>query len=388
MKRILIFSTAYAPLVGGAEIAIQEITNRLGSEYHFDLLTARMNPAFPHSEQVGAVTVYRIGIGMPLFDKLLAPWAGAFYALYLGTKHRYDLYWVVMASFMGGAAYIANLVRFWHQIPIVLTLQEGDSQQHIKTRWGGLVGLSWRLALMRTHTLTVLSNYLESQAREFGFRGEIHIVPNGVDVKHFSKAYTEEEKHTLRKKLNLDERCIYLITTSRLVTKNAVDDVIKALPLLDPTIHFLILGSGKDETMLRLLAEEKSVSERVHFLGDVSHEQLPLYLSISRIFIRPSRSEGMGNSFIEAMAAKLPVIATQEGGIADFLFDRKRNPNVPSTGWAVDPNAPEHITAAVQEILTHPEEVQKTTTQAWSMVAKKYDWDTVAGQMRGVFTGM
>ena len=47
----------------------------------------------------------------------------------------------------------------------------------------------------------------------------------------------------------------------------------------------------------------------------------------------------MGNSFVEAMAARLPVIATQEGGIADFLFDATRNPEQPTTGWVVDANA-------------------------------------------------
>jgi glycosyltransferase involved in cell wall biosynthesis len=108
---------------------------------------------------------------------------------------------------------------------------------------------------------------------------------------------------------------------------------------------------------------------------------MPKYLKACDIFIRPSRSEGMGNSFIEAMAAELPVIATQEGGIADFLFDEQRNSNKVTTGWAVDADRPEQIAAAVRDIIDRPEKVSAVTRQAKQMVLEKYDWDLIASQM-------
>ena len=55
------------------------------------------------------------------------------------------------------------------------------------------------------------------------------------------------------------------------------------------------------------------------------------------------------------MAAGLPVIATQEGGIADFLFDAVRNPDKETTGWAVDKDSPEQIAEAVREIVASRE---------------------------------
>ena len=90
----------------------------------------------------------------------------------------------------------------------------------------------------------------------------------------------------------------------------------------------------------------------------------------------------MGNSFIEAMAAGLPVIATQEGGIADFLFDSKRNPNVPATGWAVDKDSPTQIADAVKDILAHPDTTREVIGRARQMVAEKYDWSLIARQMQ------
>ena len=93
----------------------------------------------------------------------------------------------------------------------------------------------------------------------------------------------------------------------------------------------------------------------------------------------------MGNSFIEAMAAELPVVATQEGGIADFLFDAKRNPDKEATGWAVDKDSPKQIAQAVQHILAHPDEVRQTVENAHKLVAEKYDWNLIAQKMHTLF---
>ena len=215
----------------------------------------------------------------------------------------------------------------------------------------------------------MISTFLGGWARRMGYKGDIEVIPNGVDVKLFAG---EEIPH----------KNIMLITTSRLVHKNAVDDVIRALPLLPEHIRFHILGTGPDDAALKTLAQELDVSARVEFLGHIDHKNIPVYLHTADIFIRPSRSEGMGNSFIEAFAAGLPVVATQEGGIADFLFDAKRNLDKPTTGWAVDPNSPEQIAEAVKDILQNPEQVKKVVQTARALALAHYDWDLIAKSMR------
>ena len=123
-------------------------------------------------------------------------------------------------------------------------------------------------------------------------------------------------------------------------------------------------------------------------MGQMGHADMPKYLKASDIYVRPSLSEGFGIVFVEAMAAGLPVIATQEGGIADFLFDAKRNPDKPTTGWAVDKNSPEQIAEAVKDILANPEQVSRVKETAKKMAIEKYDWNLIAKQMRSVFTKM
>lgn len=381
MKRILIFSTAYLPMVGGAELAIKEITDRI-EDTEFDLICGRFKAALPSRERMGKVAVYRVGIGVPLIDKLLLPFAGAALALRLDQARPYTCFWAMMVTFGSGAAFIANLLHFWRPVPIVLTLQEGDSERWLRYRWGGLIALSWWLALKRTSVLTVISAYLGNRARSYGYRGPVELVPNGVDAGRFSAPVPPEALAAAKKKLGKKEGDVFLVTTSRLVHKNAVDDVLEALPLLPPNVHFIIFGAGPDGAKLKRLTHELGVEERARFLGEVGHAELPKYLKACDIFVRPSRSEGMGNSFIEAMAAGIPVIATQEGGIADFLFDAKRDPGKRSTGFAVDKDSPEQIAGTVKHVLANPEEVRATVENARKLALEKYDWGLIARSMK------
>jgi glycosyltransferase involved in cell wall biosynthesis len=188
-------------------------------------------------------------------------------------------------------------------------------------------------------------------------------------------------KTTLGKK----EGDVFLVTTSRLVHKNAIDEVIRALVQLPKNISFLIYGIGPDEEKLRALAKELNVESRARFMGQIGHAEMPLMLRACDIFTRPSRSEGMGNSFIEAMATGIPVIATQQGGISDFLFDASQNPEKEPTGWAVGVDSPEQIAAAVEDILANPAQVERVTQTAKAMVIEKYDWDLVAKSMKSLF---
>jgi len=360
MKKILIFSLAYYPRVGGAEVAIKEITDRLGSEYSFDLITARFNRTALRQERMGAVMVHRLGVGVPLLDKFWLPWGGALYARALHKKHAYDAWWCMMATFGSGAAYLAKII-FRIRVPIVLTLQEGDSEAHIRYRWGGLIGLSWWLALRRTQMLTVISSYLAERAKVYGYKGPLEIISNGVDIQKFSGAPTAHGG-------------IVLIHTGRLVHKNAVDDIICALKLLPQEVRLRLVGIGPDEPLLRALAKKLGVEARVEFMGFVDQAQLPALLHAADIFIRPSRSEGMGNSFIEAFAAGLPVIATQEGGLKDFI--------TPEVAWPVEKDSPLQIAAAVEAIVSNPQATERVVENAKQLAARKYDWNLIARNMR------
>src|SRR3989339_743255 len=392
MKRILIFSLAYYPnTVGGAEVALKEITDRIApEEISFDMVTLRFDSTLPKFERIGNVNIYRIGFAakhpqigdlsrFPLsFNKYLFPFIGFLKARSLHRKNPYDGIWAMMANYAGFAALFFKM-RF-PKVPYLLTLQEGDPIEYIKERVQSVYALFEKI-FMRADLIQTISHYLAGFARDMRYTGPLEVIPNAVNVAHFSQTYSTEELFALKQKLGKATDDVFVITTSRLVKKNAVDEVIRALPLLDRRVKFVVLGIGPDEATLRALADELKVSDRVKFMRQVSHDEMPKYLAVSEIFIRPSRSEGLGNSFLEAMAAGLPVIATSVGGIPDFLFDPEKNPDREPTGLFCKVDDPESIATQVKRLLDDPALRARLVLNGKKLVTENYDWNLIARQM-------
>ena len=275
----------------------------------------------------------------------------------------------------------AKFKKRFPDVPYVLTLQEGDPPEYIERKMR-IFGKTFTEAFTRADVIQSISTFLQKWAISMGATGKLVFIPNAVDIKKFMQEQSSSARNTLRLELGLAGNDVALVTTSRLVHKNAVDDVIRALPLLPSHVKFIVFGVGPDEEKLKKLITELSLQERVQLRGQIEHAVMPKYLKACDIFIRPSRSEGMGNSFVEAMAAELPVIATQEGGIADFLFDAKRNPGTEATGWAVDKDSPADIAKAVKAIMADASTVVTVVARAKVMAIKKYDWNLIAARIK------
>ena len=374
--RIIIFSTNYFPNVGGAEVAVKEITDRLDG-YTFELITTRLSRDVPAQEQMGNVMIHRIGpgIGGAYLNKLLSPFLGVIKVFQLQRENKIDAFWAVMVTFTSGAPYIFNLLKFWNSIPIILTLQEGDSEAHLTKRHGGLTHLSWKLALRRAAFLTAISTYLKKRALRLGYSGPLEVIPNGVDVERFGSPATFEDMDALREKLGLTKDKRIVITVSRLVEKNGVDLIIKALQHLPEHVVFISAGDGPDREKLMRLVRKLKLENRVQLLPHIDHQELPVYLQLADVFVRPSRSEGMGNVFIEAMMTKTPVIGTAVGGIPDFLTDNE-------TGFVCKKEKLKSIAEKVSLALDDQSLRNEVVEHAYKLVKERYDWSLIAKDMK------
>lgn len=380
MKKILIFSLAYFPRpVGGAEIAVKEITARI-PDIEFHILTHRFDPTLPREETLGNVRVHRIGDGASYIAKMLFVLRAAFAARRLHREHAFDAAWAMM-SYMSLPLMLLRLSGV--KLPYALSLQEGDPFEHVFRRphirvFAPLLRAGFRNASV----IQTISTFLAGWAKQAGFPGEPMVIPNGVDTDAFARTYPEPTINEIKDRLGKRMGDVFLVTTSRLVHKNALDVCINAMQKLPGNVRFIILGTGPLEKELRLQTTNYKLQSRVNFLGHVEHDELPKYLKACDIFLRPSRSEGMGNSFVEAMAAGLPVIATQEGGLSDFIFDLKQNPDMPKTAWVVKKDSAEDVVSAVRDIMDHSEVVRGVTATAKQMVVERFDWDLIARDMR------
>ena len=393
MKRVLIFSLTYYPdFVGGAEMPVKKTTDRIDPDsVAFDMITLRLRASLPKKERIGNVMVYRIGfcksnplsgdlIKFPLkLNKYLYPFLSWYKAARLHRAHHYDALWSVMTSY---ASFGALFFKMSHPaVKYLFTLNDGDPIEYLKRKARFVYPLFVRL-FTKADLVHAPSTYLGNFARSMGYRGDVEFIPNALDVEDFARDYPEAEISAVRQKLGKKPGDIFLITTSRLVKKNAVDDVIRSLGLMPENVHFFILGKGPDMEMLERLVKSEGVAARVHFLGHVDLKEIPKYLKACDIFVRPSLSEGMGNSPIEAMAAGLPVVSTQVGGLADSIIDPDRNPDKRPTALAVDARSPEQIARQVKRFLNNREERERIVAYAKEFSQTNYNSTAIDKAMR------
>jgi glycosyltransferase involved in cell wall biosynthesis len=90
----------------------------------------------------------------------------------------------------------------------------------------------------------------------------------------------------------------------------------------------------------------------------------------------------MGNSFVEAMAAKIPVVATAEGGITDFLFDPDMNPDKQPTGLFAKTADVEDTARQLKRFIDDKALSTRCIENAYALVMAQYDWDLIAKNMR------
>lgn len=402
--KILIFSITYFPLVGGAEIAVKEITDRIGRPkimgnegdgrppliptnssgegFEFDLITARLDKKLPIFERIGNANVYRVGKGW-ILDKYFYPLLAYKRAKELHKTRNYKIVQAIMATWAGIAALFFKLK--YKKIKYLLTEQSGDSEFFIWIRtffWHPL----YKMIYTKADYVQVISHWLEKRVRRYGYKGAIKIVPNGVDIDKFK---AQSAKLKVRDELGFNKDDVIIITVSRLVKKNGLEDLIRAIKILEKfeikksegeswRIKMLIVGTGKLEKYLKRLVEKLDLRNMVLFLGNINHNELPAYLWASDIFCRPSLSEGFGNVFVEAMAASLPVIATPVGGIVDFLKDGE-------TGLFCKIENPESIASSITRLLNDKDLYNKIVEDGLKMVREKYDWNIIAGEMRRIY---
>jgi glycosyltransferase involved in cell wall biosynthesis len=176
----------------------------------------------------------------------------------------------------------------------------------------------------------------------------------------------------------IDERPIAGPTVGsigRLVREKGFDVLIRALTRL-PKVAALVIGDGPERGPLERLAREQGVEDRVVFLG--WKEDARRWLTAMDVFVVPSRIEGFGLGIVEAMLARVPVIAAAVGGTAEVIIDEE-------TGWLVPPDDPDALAAAIERVLGDEVLRGRTTRLARSLVKTEFTPEIMAGRFEAMY---
>ncbi len=347
--KIVLLSAFLSPLRSGAESCVEEVAVRLADRYDITIITARMRRSLPKDDVLGGkVTVRRVGLGIG-FDKWLFP----FLAPFAARRVRPTIIHAVLETFAGLALHICKYIV--PKAKRILTLQT--------TNRSFLKGLIIR----SPDYVTAISNVLIEIAAAKG-RNDVTRIPNGLDLDHVP---------------NLPKEPGRILFVGRLEAMKGIDTLLAALAQvtsykLQVTSHLRIVGDGSERANLEKLAEELHISDYVTFVGFVPIPQVYEEFAKAEVFCGLSRSEALGNVFLEAQASGCAVLGTRVGGIPDIVEEGRTGLLVPAGGDVGS------AAEALERLLTD-QELRSQLSQAGRENAKAYDWSLIAKQYAAVY---
>ncbi|HLS46949.1 MAG TPA: glycosyltransferase family 4 protein [Gemmatimonadales bacterium] len=207
------------------------------------------------------------------------------------------------------------------------------------------------------------------------------VLPNAIDVQRF------ESGRDIRADLGLPADALVVSTVAQIASRKAIDvllDVAEALIPRWPSLHFLVAGPpGKGEEEYARWQIERAGrpphAGRVHFLG--SRSDIPDLLASSDIFFLPSRHETYGLVVAEAMAASVPIVASDVGGIPEVVPSAAVGTLVP-----VDDTA--GFVRALQALLASPEQRDSVGRAGRASLDGRFDRATFARNLEAIYSGI
>jgi glycosyltransferase involved in cell wall biosynthesis len=200
---------------------------------------------------------------------------------------------------------------------------------------------------------------------------KITFVPLWIDTKKFRRT-DEDSIRKLREQLTIGKDVKVILFVGRLHPEKGIQTLMEALAMLKVKKFLLLMvyyyAYNYKEKYERLVKRLR-LSDKVRFLGYISHNDLPKYYSASDLYVLPSIREQWSNTIMEAMACKTPVIATEVGANPYLIFDGQ-------TGFLVPANDPLSLAQKIGFALNNPDLIARITETAANEI-KAYDKDKV-----------
>lgn len=152
---------------------------------------------------------------------------------------------------------------------------------------------------------------------------DISVIPTGVDLKKFNpKLYNEEDVKDKREEFGIQADDKVLLYIGRVSKEKNIAEIIDAMPdymRKRPNVKFVIIGGGPEMDVLKAQVERYGLQAQIIFTGPKPWDEIGLYYQLGDVFVSASQSETQGLTYIEAMAAGLPVVAKQDKCLEGIL---------------------------------------------------------------------
>lgn len=387
--RVMMLSWEYPPrIVGGISPHVYDLSQRLqaqGIEVH---VITKATPLAPDEEvEPSGVQVHRVHLDEVPNDfiheiqllniatekrvrKLLEDWRpGGQPTLF----HAHD--WLSLDS--------ARELKYEYSLPLVATIHatewgrhggiHNDTSTYIHEQEYWLTYEAWRVI--------VCSQFMKGEVeRQFASPGDkIDVIFNGVEPSKFEFEWDEAEKQALRAKYaSPDEKIV--IYVGRFVREKGIQVLLNSAHAVlsqNPNTRFLIVGGGHRERFEEFV-DWAGLRSHVTFTGFQSGRNLHQLYRIADVAVFPSLYEPFGIVALEAMAAGVPVVSSDAGGLKEVVLHDH-------TGTNAYASNPESLAWAISTVLRNPDRARDLNKNAQSRLHADFSWETIASQTIKVY---
>jgi glycosyltransferase involved in cell wall biosynthesis len=367
--RILVINYEFPPLGGGAGNVSAYIARHAAREGHQIAVLTSHFKGLPRQEQVDGYTVHRVPVSRKHVYKCSIGEMFSFVAnsivpsFQLAQKFRPDLVHI-HSGFPTGP--LGLWLKLTCGIPYIMTLHGGEVPGFLPEE----IGLLQRILEPATHlvwstaaAVVAVSDGLRDLSLQAVPSVDIQVIPNGVDCEYFSPAIHRSQAGPVR-----------LLFVGRTVPQKGLSYMLQALGLVKEQGMrdwvWRVIGDGPMRPRLESQARELGIADQVEFTGWLPFEQIPGEMQSADVFVLPSNVEGMPLVLLQAMAAGLPVIATQVPGSVDLVQPQQN-------GFLVPPKDPPALAQALKALCCDAA-LRQAMGQRSREIALKLDWSEIA----------
>jgi glycosyltransferase involved in cell wall biosynthesis len=385
VRVLLVLRYFYCPSlpIGGAERQALKLATRLIEKgVAVTVVSGQWEWGQPRREEIQGVPVHRHFTAWGMFDIKGLRRIGQY--LYLLTlflylaRHRNEYDLIHSHSAMFSAPIVALAGRLLHKKTVVRAMASGpwgDIKRLREGESGTIWGARWLLGqLKKADRFVALNRQVSEELAEVGVQTEriIHI-PNGVETEQIERKVDYRLDHEIR-----------VTFVGRLHPQKGVDVLLSALRQVQTgspqfSWQLRLIGTGEHQSEFEAMVHQLAIDGSVEFLGQVD-DPLRL-LPQGDIFVLPSRSEGMSNALLEAMASGLPCIVTDIAGNKEIIAQGVN-------GLLVQPDNQDDLAAAMASLATDQKLRERLGQEAIRTVEAQYSLDSVASQYTTLYTEM
>ncbi len=227
--------------------------------------------------------------------------------------------------------------------------------------------------------IIVCSNYMKNEVKGLFQIPEdkVAVIENGVNPENYLAESSEEFRSQF---VSSQEEMIFYI--GRIVREKGVQVLIQALPYIlqeKPSTKLVIAGKGNFVEDLKRQASYLGIADRIYFTGFVSDRVRNKLYQAADVAVFPSLYEPFGIVALEGMATKTPVVASDVGGMSEFI---KNGIN----GFKVEPNNPYQLAEKIKFVLNNQEKAKSVASKAYQIVNDKYNWANIAERTANIYS--